>query len=116
CKIKYGTTLRLDKIAISADISETGLCIKTNDIYEPGTKLFIKIQAGDLKFEAEGEVMWSRQVPKGLDRVVKNGIGVRFITIDPAFLDFYKEKHDKFEGNAFKLKDWKDKDTGGGTF
>lgn len=87
CKIKYGTTQMLNNLALSSDVSATGLRIKTNNVFEKGTLLRLRIETQGKSYLAEGEVMWSKVVPRGLDRVVKNGMGIRFTEIDPAFVE-----------------------------
>jgi hypothetical protein len=74
------------------DVSESGVCIKTNYVFDEGTKLNIRLETNGKKFDGTGIVMWSKQVPKGLDRVVKNGMGIRFTQIDEEFLEMCREK------------------------
>jgi hypothetical protein len=73
-------------------MSDTGICIKTNNVFPPGTKVHISVDVdGDL-FKAEGVVMWAKIVPPGLVRMIKNGMGIKFTNMEPELLSYYNRK------------------------
>ena len=94
-KIKYGIANRLENVAICSDLSETGVCIRTNNILEQGTKILMRIEFDGRNFDAEGVVMWARQVPKGLEKVKKSGMGVRFTEVDEELINIYVKRGGK---------------------
>ena len=92
CKVKFGTGRRLEHIALVTDFSETGICIKTAFVFEAGTKLNMLLESNGKKYQAEGEVMWSKKVPPGLSSVVKCGMGVKFLSVDEEFISLHTDK------------------------
>ncbi|MCK4739319.1 MAG: PilZ domain-containing protein [Deltaproteobacteria bacterium] len=91
-KVKYGTTGHLKHFAFISDLSETGLCIRTNDVYDEDTILNLRINFGGGNYNAKGIVMWSIKVPRGLEKIKKNGMGIKFTTVDPELIKVYNEK------------------------
>jgi Tfp pilus assembly protein PilZ len=79
--------------SFATDLSETGLCIKTNNIFRPGTKLYIIIEFEGNPFKCEGVVMWAKKAPPQLVRHVKNGMGIEFTDVDYELIKVYMAKN-----------------------
>ncbi|MDH4227216.1 MAG: PilZ domain-containing protein [Deltaproteobacteria bacterium] len=91
CKIRYGKG-RLEYMALVTDISGTGLCIKTSEVYAKGEKLVMELESSGKLYRAEGVVMWAKVAPPGLSGVVKCGMGVSFTKQDEALAELYQRK------------------------
>jgi len=50
-----------DKIGFVEDISSTGVRIKTNHVFKPGTILKLSIEDNNINMLAEGIVTWARK-------------------------------------------------------
>ena len=87
CTVRYGANSGLDHEGDVTDLSDTGLCIETHELYDKGTKLSMVLSHLGTEYKAEGEVMWSVQVP--LEGETRFGMGVRFIEVDDALLQLY---------------------------
>jgi hypothetical protein len=82
--------------SISTDLSGTGVCIKTNNVFKPGVELYMNFEVEGKVYNAYGIIMWAKTVPPGLARIVKNGMGVKFIYMDSDFLGAYNKKLEMF--------------------
>jgi Tfp pilus assembly protein PilZ len=90
--VHFGLKSPPEHTSFVTEISEKGLCIKTNKVFPPGTKLYLTIEASDKSYEAEGVVVWAKKVPPRLVRAVKNGMGIMFTRVDQEWLDIYQKK------------------------
>ena len=90
--IRYGTTDPPRNVSFITNLSPTGLCIHTNKIYAPGTKLFLVLENDKGPLKAEGVVVWSRKAPPHLIRHVPSGMGIRFTRVDQELLRLIEEK------------------------
>ena len=79
-----------DKVGFTEDVSETGLFIKTNTVFNPGTHLKLELTLPDEKvIQVAGLVMWAKQVPQNLLRFTKKcGMGVRLTQNSEHFTRF----------------------------
>jgi Tfp pilus assembly protein PilZ len=75
-----------------SDLSDKGAAIMTNWAYEPGTKLYMAIEAAGDIYGAEGVVVWTKRITPGFVQLVKTGMGVRFTDVDEELVNFYEEK------------------------
>ncbi|MEA3465392.1 MAG: PilZ domain-containing protein [Thermodesulfobacteriota bacterium] len=92
----YGSEIP-SKVGFTSDISESGICIKSFMVYNPGDILLIEIETSDGQFiRFEGRVHWSRRVPPNLLRKVKHaGMGVKivnFINGQDLYLNMCRER------------------------
>ena len=78
--------------SFATDLSDTGVCIKTNRVFKPGVELHMNFEVKKKAYKAYGIIMWAKVVPPRLVRMVKNGMGIRFIYMDPGLLEEYNEK------------------------
>ncbi|MFQ5480615.1 MAG: PilZ domain-containing protein [Thermodesulfobacteriota bacterium] len=90
--VHYGLTEPPQFISFITDISVTGLYIKTNKVFAPGTKLFLLIEANESLFKAEGIVVWSKKAPPHLVRHMKSGMGIKFTHVTGELMELYKNK------------------------
>ena len=95
-RVMYGPEIP-SKVGFTADISETGLCIKSFMVYKPGEILLLEMEAPDGQtIRLEGRVHWARRVPPNLLRKVKHaGMGVKIINFtngQDLYLNLCKER------------------------
>ncbi len=90
--VRYGTSHPPEYTAFLTDFSGGGVNIKTNRVFKPGTKLIMEIEIDGRVFNAAGVVVWARQVPQTLSRIVKNGMGIRFTRLDKDMLAIYNSR------------------------
>lgn len=90
--IRYGRTYPPQYIAFLTDFSETGLCVKTNRVFAPGTELCLLINTDEGQFKAEGIVAWAKKAPPNLVRHMKSGMGIKFTRVDEGFIELYRKK------------------------
>ncbi|MBE9531629.1 MAG: PilZ domain-containing protein [Proteobacteria bacterium] len=90
--IMYGIKRPLEYRSFTADISDTGLFVKTNRVFTPGTRIYMTIKVHNNNFDCEGMVRWAKRVPPGLERVARCGMGIKFSTVPQGLLNIYKEK------------------------
>lgn len=79
-RVMYGPEIP-SKVGFTADISESGLCIRSFIVYKPGELLLLELETPNGEVvRMEGRVHWARKVPPNLLRKVKNaGMGVKVI-------------------------------------
>jgi len=90
--IKYGPVNPPEFTSFVTNLSETGLCIKTNKIFKPGTTLYMIIELPGGVFNTEGVVIWAKASPPALVRHVRTGMGIKFTKTDPELLKAYYAK------------------------
>ncbi|MFZ3072108.1 MAG: PilZ domain-containing protein [Thermodesulfobacteriota bacterium] len=91
--VKYGPTHPPEHTSFVVDLSDTGVCIRTNKVFKPGTKLHLNFELDEkTAYRAVGVVQWAKVAPGGLARVVKTGMGVRFTHMEKGLLTFYLKK------------------------
>ena len=93
---RFRTSLQLLYGTISCDytgpvdnISISGLCIRTNEVFPAGTSIKMQIQFPDRTFHQTGEVMWAIKVP---ERDMKNmmcGMGIQFTDPGAEWASFF---------------------------
>ena len=90
--VHFGPQRPPEHTSFVTDMSESGLCVKTNKVYKPGTRLHLVIDTRERNYEAEGVVMWARKVPVRLVQVLKNGMGIKFTRVSKELVGLYQEK------------------------
>jgi uncharacterized protein (TIGR02266 family) len=68
--------------ATSANISRTGIFVRTQQVLPSGTRLRLEVFNGPRSFVAEGVVMRALKTPTPLQSVMPSGMGIRFIHIE----------------------------------
>ena len=90
--VMYGKTKPLEYKSYIADLSDTGVYLKTNRVFDPGTHIYMSIEVHNESFECEGMVRWAKRVPPGLERVTRCGMGIKFKEVPQGLIDIYKGK------------------------
>ncbi|MFQ5427799.1 MAG: PilZ domain-containing protein [Thermodesulfobacteriota bacterium] len=90
--VRYGLTDPPQFLSFITDFSDTGIYIKTNKIFTPGTKLFLVIETGEGDFKAKGVVAWAKKAPPHLVRHMKSGMGIKFTEVDQRLVEIYKQR------------------------
>ena len=85
--IKYLDTGKVQR-ALTEDVSARGLCLVTETVLTPGTKLELelKLPDRDARITFTGEVMWSKPIggkPLKSYELPTAETGVKFVNIDP---------------------------------
>jgi len=85
--VRFGKA-KPEAIGFTADISDTGLFIKSNTVHLPGTVLIIDMTLPDERvIRVRGRVVWAKRVPPNMLRFVKkSGMG---IFLDETPPDYY---------------------------
>ncbi|NIM61212.1 MAG: hypothetical protein GTO30_06010 [Acidobacteria bacterium] len=85
----------LERRAPVANISEGGMCVRTNDVYKTGTRILIALELPGGEVHLRGEVMWAIRVPEHQRETMEHGMGVQFLDAGPgwkkAFGDWRRE-------------------------
>ena len=87
--VRYGTT-SIDRRDVLADISEGGVCIRTDDVYPVGTQLQMLIEFPDRTVHQRGEVMWAIRVPEHQRDSMLHGMGIQFIDPEPGWSAYFR--------------------------
>ena len=90
--VRYGPERPPKFNSFITDFSDTGVYLKTNRVFKPGTNLLMTIEVEGVSYDCEGIVSWSKKVPRGMERFSKSGMGIRFSTLPKELLDIYVEK------------------------
>jgi hypothetical protein len=69
-------------LSFISDISERGLFLASAHVYPPGSTIQIELNAPRNKCRVEGQVAWSKHVPRHLFNLFKGGMGVRLKPTD----------------------------------
>ena len=87
--VRYGVN-GTDKTGFTMNISLTGLNIRTNRVFRPGTTLELELDLPDGKRNLRAQVVWAKRVPPALAQVVPCGMGLRFINPGADWEEFFK--------------------------
>lgn len=90
--VKYGPENPPQFNSFITDFSDTGVYLKSNRVFSPGTKLFMTVEVNGTKYDCVGVVSWSKRVPRGMERSTKNGMGIKFTSLPQELSDLYVEK------------------------
>jgi Tfp pilus assembly protein PilZ len=92
--VRFGKDLP-EHIGFTGDISPTGIFIKTNKVFEPGTLLTIELTLPDNRIlSVNGHVVWARRIPPNLIRFIKkSGMGIHLAQIPDDYQHFIRGLH-----------------------
>lgn len=90
--VRYGQNSPPGFLSFATDLSERGVCIKTNSVFTSGTRLYLTIVTSDNRYEAEGVVVWAKKVPHRMVAIAKNGMGIKFTHVDKGLMGLYHER------------------------
>ncbi len=89
--VHYGHDFPPDRISIVTDLSKGGVFIKSKKMFDIGTRVFMAIRIGEQVFEAEGVVTWINNEPPSIVKLVRNGMGIQFETVDKRLIEVYNK-------------------------
>lgn len=84
-KVMYGLE-KPDHVAFSKNISASGLRLRTNRVYHPGSRLRLWLDLPDGPVEAWARVVWAKQVPAILAQTADCGMGLELEEAPPEWL------------------------------
>jgi uncharacterized protein (TIGR02266 family) len=92
----------------SANISATGIFIRTQEPLDPGTDLSLEFKVADdwKLIRGRGRVIWVRSKEEGPD--APPGMGIRFLEIDPQsrrLIHWMVDKHAREGGDTFEFEE-----------
>ncbi len=85
---RYGTH-GFDLSAPLENISLSGACIRTNDVFPTGTRLKIRIDFPDRRIVHAGEVVWAIKVPERDMATMMYGMGIQFVDPGTGWAEFF---------------------------
>lgn len=89
---RYGVE-KPDRTGFTMNLSETGVFIKTNNVFKPGTTLQVELPFPEATFVMWGRVIWAKKVPPQLAHILECGMGVCFIDPSAEWLQFYTDQN-----------------------
>lgn len=87
--VRYGLE-KIERGAYTQNLNETGMHLRTNQVYKPGTTIQLSIQFPEQTFDLWARVVWAKKVPPQLAHVVPCGMGLRYLDPPLEFLEFYE--------------------------
>jgi hypothetical protein len=89
-QVRYGT-VSCDHVGPAENISLSGLCIRTNQVFPTGTRIRMQIDFPDRTVHHTGEVMWAIKVPEHDMGTMMCGMGIQFIAPGAAWAEFFSD-------------------------
>ena len=91
--VKYGPFPPPEHTSFVVDLSDTGVGIRTNKVFKPGTELHMNFELDEkTTCRAVGIVQWAKTAPAELARMIKTGMGIRFTHMEKELLALYRKK------------------------
>lgn len=90
---RYGVE-KPNKTGFTMNLSETGVFIKTNNVYAPGVTLQVELVFSESTFAMWGRVVWTKKVPSQLAHIMECGMGICFIDPTPDWIEFFETWRD----------------------
>jgi len=88
--VRYGTS-DLKKSAFTRNVSETGMCLQTNDVFRPGSRIQVQFKLEDRTFSMHARVIWAKTLPSKLAYVHGCGMGICFIEPSLDWIQYYNK-------------------------
>lgn len=76
--VRYGDDSKSYR-AFTKEISRTGLRLRSNRVFKPGSHLQLEIEVNARKFVMSGRVVWAKTVPPQLAHILDCGMGLLLI-------------------------------------
>jgi len=89
---RFGQKNPPGRISFVTDLSEGGVCLKTNTVFLPGTRVYLSITIDEVNYEAEGMVAWAEKAPPGIIHQVKGEMGIKFTQVNEGLLEVYNNR------------------------
>ncbi len=90
--VRFGSGRPLEFTSMGKDLSSTGLGMETYWAFEPGTTIYMLIDANGVRYGAKGTVVWSNRVSPGVVQPETTGVGIQFTRVDSELMDIYRQK------------------------
>lgn len=81
-RVRYSVSGMAESISYTIDVGPGGICVMANKPPARGASIAMYIERSDGSgghLRLEGQVAWSKQVPRALHRVEKSCFGVRLV-------------------------------------
>jgi hypothetical protein len=88
--VRYGIS-GPEKTGFTANLSESGVFVRTNAVFPPGTTVRLDIAFPSRTVSLWGTVVWARKVPPALAHVLDCGMGLQFLDPPADWLPFFEE-------------------------
>jgi Tfp pilus assembly protein PilZ len=89
-QVRYGT-ISCDYTGPVDNISISGMCIRTNEVFPAGTRIKLQIQFPERTIYLTGEVMWAIKVPEQDMHTMMCGMGIQFIEPGAEWVEFFAD-------------------------
>ena len=86
--VRYGVD-KTDKIALSTNLSATGINLNTSNVFNPGVSVQVELKFPDRTFNMWAREVWVKKVPRQQAHLLKGCMGLRFITLSPEWLEYF---------------------------
>ncbi len=90
--VHFGRHKHPEHTSYLTDFSDTGVCIKTDRVFQPGTKLHLTLEYGGKSCKAEGVVAWEKRVSPRDTQLVKVDMGVHLTRVEPEWEALYEKR------------------------
>ena len=87
--VRFGTR-GPEKTAFTKNISETGVYLATNAVYQPGSTIEVTLHFPERTWTFWGKVAWAKKVPANLAHVLECGMGIRFVDPGEEWVTFFE--------------------------
>jgi hypothetical protein len=87
--VRFGID-RPEKTGFTMNVSRSGMFLRTNTVFKPGTRIQLEIVLPDRSFGLWAQVVWAKKVPPQLAHVLDCGMGVRFLEPLDEWLVFHQ--------------------------
>jgi hypothetical protein len=87
-QVRYGI-ISCDLTGPVDNLSLSGLCIRTNEVFPAGTRIKMQIEFPEGIVHHSGEVMWAIKVPDEQMSTMMCGMGIQFIDSGPEWAKFF---------------------------
>jgi len=88
--VRFGTR-GPEKTAFTKNISETGLYLSTNSVYQPGSTIEVAIHFPEKTWTFWAKVAWAKKVPANLAHVLECGMGIQFVDPGEEWVTFFHD-------------------------
>ena len=88
--VRFGTR-GPEKTDFTNNISDTGVYLSTNAVYQPGSTIEVSIHFPEKTWTFWAKVAWAKKVPPNLAHVLECGMGLQFVDPGEDWLTFYND-------------------------
>ena len=84
-----------EKTAFTKNISETGVFLATNSVFQPGSTIQVQLHFPEKTWSLWARVAWAKKVPPNLAHVLDCGMGLQFVNPGEEWTAFFHAWKDK---------------------